>query len=112
MKKILSILIVITLSIYSCEKDDIADNTPECIENKIMDFKINSPCDDAKVKEYLFQGNLVYVFDPGTCGADMAAAVYNKDCESLGSLGGLYGNTIINNEEFSNAEYIRLIWKK
>jgi hypothetical protein len=52
----------------------------------------------------------VYVFDFGPCGADMALPVLNNNCDTLGFLGGISGNTMINNQEFSTAEYVGLVW--
>lgn len=112
MREISSILLLLTLSFGSCEKSDIAENTPNCIMIKIEGLKKSSICNDPSIKEYRFQTKVVYVVDPGTCGADMSAGVFDNNCEEIGELGGITGNTIINGEEFSNAQFIRLIWKK
>ena len=102
----------LTLTIAACEKSDIAENTPNCIIEKIETLKKNSICNDPSVKEYNFQMKVVYVIGQGSCGADISAGVFDNDCNGIGELGGITGNTIINGEEFSNAEFIRLIWKK
>jgi hypothetical protein len=52
------------------------------------------------------------VFDPGTCGADMAAEVIDSECNSLGNLGGIAGNTEINGANFSNAILESTIWER
>jgi hypothetical protein len=97
----------------SCAKLDRKRNVPDCIEVKINKFKSEAQCDkDANVKEYKFQGNLVYVFDNGTCGADMASEVLDESCKRLGHLGGISGETKINGEEFSNANFKRTLWEK
>jgi len=111
MKK-LSIVLLIASVIISCNKHDIEKGTPICVENKINDFKKSSNCDNAKVDEYSFQGNTVYTFDPGNCGADMTTEVISSDCNRLGYLGGISGNTKINGVEFSTATFIKTIWKK
>lgn len=81
------------------------------MQQYIKEFKVfEMRCDDAHVDLYGFQGQNVYVFDPGTCGADMAAAV-DENCNALGTLGGFVGNTKINGEEFSNAKRIREVWR-
>jgi len=111
MKK-LSIVLLFASAIISCNKLDIAKGTPKCVENKIKDFNKSSTCNDAEVNEYTFQGNTVYTFEPGTCGADMTTEVISSDCNSLGYLGGISGNTKINGTEFSTATFIKTTWKK
>jgi len=103
---------LIITTITSCEKLDIAEGTPTCIVNKIKDFNKHSACDNPKVEQYSFQQKYVYVFHPGTCGGDLTTEVSDSDCNVIGTLGGLSGNTKINGEEFSNATFIKLIWRK
>lgn len=112
MKRYISFLFITTLFVASCEKIEIADGTPICIQEKIKSFEKSAGCDNAKVDEYEFQSETMYVFDPGTCGADMSAGVMNAKCVSKGYLGGITGNTKINGESFSNAKYIRTVWRK
>ena len=112
MKNIFLILVLIGISLAACSKQNSEETTPACITGKIQNFK-NSTCDKgANVKEYLFKGKAVYVFDPGTCGADMTSDVYDSGCKNLGSLGGIAGNTKINGEEFSNATLVKTIWEE
>jgi hypothetical protein len=99
-------------ALSTCGKLDIEKNPPVCIQEKINTFSKNSPCNDSSVEEYLFQGNIVYVFAMGSCGADMGAEVIDYECKDLGMLGGYFGITKINGVEFSNAKLIRIIWKK
>mgnify|MGYP000076591706 CR=1 FL=1 len=61
---------------------------------------------------YDFLGEKVYVFDPGTCGADMTSEVIDEDCNSLGFLGGIAGNVEINGANFSEAIARKIIWKR
>lgn len=96
----------------SCNKPDIEKGTPKSVEKKIKDFDKTSICDNAKVDKFGFQGKIVYVFDPGTCGADMTSEVCDADCNNLGYLGGFVGNTKINGEEFSHAIFYKTIWQK
>lgn len=105
-------MMAIGLVLASCTKTDIAKDTPRCIKSEIRDFSKQVPCDDATVGEFTFQGETVYLFFPGTCGADMASDVISSDCKNLGSLGGISGNTKINGESFSNAQFIRTVWEK
>lgn len=109
---ILFLTSTLALCFASCEKIEIAGGTPKCIEKEIREFNQNSRCDDASVSEYWFQNETVFTFEPGTCGADMATPVYDAKCNRLGSLGGIQGNTKINGEDFSNAEFVRVVWKK
>jgi hypothetical protein len=86
--------------------------TPKCAKNKIKDFNNSSSCDNAKVDAYTFQGNTVYTFVPSDCGMDLRTEVVSSDCNSLGYLGGILGNTKINGADFSIATYIKTIWTK
>ena len=113
MKRLVFITIIATIVLTGCNKLDIEKGTPKCVEHDIKDFNKNTSCSNGvNVKEYTFQGKTVYVFSPGTCGADMASGVIDSDCNSLGFLGGIAGNTKINGEEFSNATYIKTTWEK
>lgn len=94
----------------SCSKS--ISETPACVNDKIADYSKSATCKDATVKEYNFQSQTVYVFEPGTCGADMTSAVINADCKTIGHLGGITGNTKINGTEFSSAVFVKIVWKK
>ena len=110
MKKLLLPLFVLAFLAGGCEK--IAD-CPDCIYEKVIDFSKDHICNDGSsgVAEYLFQGQFVYVFSDGTCGADMGATVYSSECEKIGFLGGFTGNLIINDVVFyENAVFKRNIW--
>lgn len=85
---------------------------PTCLEAEIREYNLSATCSNAKVDEYTFQGKTVYAFAPGTCGADMTTEVMSSDCATLGHLGGIAGNTKINNEEFSTAKFVKTVWKK
>ncbi len=110
--KTLNLLIVLSLFLLTaCEK--IEKDAPDCIKDLIKNHKNEMfLCETgASVKQYLFQGDYVYVFDPGNCGADMMAPVYSSDCKYLGGLGGFVGNIIINGVRFDqNSTYIKTIW--
>jgi Domain of unknown function (DUF6970) len=112
-KAMLSILILAAISVSSCQKLSIEKNTPKCIENLINEFDKQQSCDNGvNVKRYTFQNISVYVFDPGTCGADMTSEVIDSDCNTLGYLGGISGNSFINGEDFSNAKFESTTWRK
>jgi hypothetical protein len=94
----------------SCKKQS---EDPACIVNKVDEFKFTISCNvGGNVKEYEFQSKPVFVFDPGTCGADMTSEVLDENCNSLGFLGGIAGNTKINGEDFNNAKLKRTVWSK
>ena len=114
MKQSISLLLVfIVIGFSNCQKLDIEKDTPKCIKNLIKDFDKKQTCEKGvNVKKYTFQGITVYVFDPGTCGADMTSEVISSECNSLGFLGGITGNTDINGESFSNAILESTIWER
>ena len=104
-------LFIFLFFLAACEKID--KDAPDCIKDLIRkNDSYLSLCETgASVQEYLFQGDFVYVFDPGRCGADMMAVVYSSNCEHLGGLGGFAGNLLINGVRFDqNSTYIKTIW--
>lgn len=105
------VITIISFSVFSCGKFDTPADTPDCISDSIQDFAKEAACDDVSIEEYKFQGELVYCYNSGSCGADMDSKVCDAECHVLGYLGGIVGNTSINGESFSTAEYIRTIWK-
>ncbi len=113
MKNGITIFLIGLLFYSSCKKTEITNGTPLCIKTEIRNYEVNGTfCSDAHVDEYEFQSERVYFFSPGTCGNDMAAEVFDSKCNSIGFIGGLLGNTQINGEEFSNAKFIKTVWKK
>jgi hypothetical protein len=96
----------------NCKKIEI--DTPDCITDLIANTEHNVfMCETgASVDEYLFQGNLVYVIEPGNCGDDMLAPVFDSNCKMIGALGGFAGNILINDVRFDKyAVFQRKIWK-
>ena len=87
---------------------------PPCLSSKIQEFDAVYECNEARVDCYIFQNQYVYVFDPGVCSyADMQSEVVDCDCNSIGFLGGILGNQIINNENFfENAQFVETVWMK
>lgn len=111
MKKNRRFLILISslfLLAFQCDKEH--NEIPPCIDSKIAAFSTEACPSGATVKSYNFQSNTVYVFDFGPCGADMALPVLNNNCDTLGFLGGISGNTMINNQDFASAEFLQTIW--
>lgn len=109
MKQLLCCVVAIFL-LSNCSKD--SNKTSDCIQSKISQFATMSCEHGAEVKQYRFQGKLVYVFSMGNCGADLPSGVLDSDCNSLGMLGGLTGNTTINGSQFSSAKFERTIWSR
>jgi len=107
--KHLFLLLIVSFTIFSsCEKKQL--DTPECIKSLISTYSFCEN-DGGSVSQYSFQNQIVYVFDPGSCGADMASSVFNENCQSIGTLGGIAGNNIVNNEIFfGHAKLIKTIW--
>jgi len=110
-KLVLVILAIVATTLSSCQLD-IEPGTPGCIQSRIKDFSDKGiPCETGKsVQKYSFQDMTVYVFEPGTCGNDMTADIFDSNCNNLGFLGGIAGNTEINGEDFSNAVFIETVW--
>ena len=111
MKKILAFFLILPLMFSNCKKSKI--ETPDCISNLIANHaSALFLCETgAHVDEYLFQGGIVYVFEPGNCGADMQAPVYDSNCNMIGALGGFIGNILIKNVRFDqNAVFQKTIW--
>ena len=104
--------ILLPLFLTACEKID--SDAPDCIKKLIRHPDGLGLCEKgAFVNLYSFQGQNGYVFNPGLCGADMAASVFTDNCENLGILGGIAGNTKINGVEFGQAAtLIKTIWQE
>lgn len=106
MKLLISICLMFCL--IGCKK---SSTLSECIQSKVNEFKASVTFSNASVKEYSFQGELVYVFDDGSAVVDGASSVLDKDCNYLGVLGGFTGNTKINGLDFySNSKFKKTIW--
>lgn len=105
------LIVIIVFLITFCTKPE--SRIPDCINDLIKNHtSLMFLCDTgASTSQYLFQGEYVYVFDPGTCGADMISPVYNSNCAYVGGLGGFTGNLIINGVRFDqNAKFIKTVW--
>ena len=96
----------------SCDKEN-ENAVPTCVQDKLAAFEANQACgDNATLIKYKFQNETAYVFYPGNCGADLSSEVINEDCGSMGTLGGITGNEIINGENFYEEAVLEsTIWK-
>ena len=94
MKTIYLLIISAVFLIANCQSPELADPTPKCIEQLINNFSSDDTfCETGKsVYRYNFNQEIVYVFNPGTCGADMMSDVYDENCNEICSLGGIAGN--------------------
>ena len=95
-------------------KPDIGRCGNTCIMTKISLFAGSSTiCDSsARVSQYKFLSDTVYVFDKGTCGNDFSSPVLNSQCDTLGELGGISGNDNIFGLSFSaNSTFLGTIWE-
>ena len=112
LKKVIWCILFIVLIQTSCYNRKLHRDTPMCLDEQIKKFKKTCCANGANVKLYLFNKQSVYVFNPGNCGADMSSQVYDEKCNTLGHLGGFIGNTKINGEDFSKAEFVKIVWEK
>ncbi|WP_317896852.1 DUF6970 domain-containing protein [Aurantibacillus circumpalustris] len=114
MKKIF-LLINCLLLLVCCKtkkSNEQSGKIPDCIKASIEAFSKTSCEKGLKVNEYTFQGATVFVFDQNACGNDMTSEVFDKNCKSLGFLGGFVGNVKIKGEDFSNALLVRTVWER
>ena len=112
MKNLILYLLLVLLFFSRCKKLEIEEGAPNCIRSKISAFEKDAFCSDPRVDEYQFQSEYVFFFIDGSCGADLAATVFDSKCNIIGRLGGIAGNTKINGEEFNAAKFIKTVWKK
>jgi hypothetical protein len=108
----LLVLLVLLPLVHCTQKKYGGRSVPAVIRKQISIYQKSASCKDAHVDEMIFQAARVFLFDPGKCGADMTADVYDEKGKLLGSLGGIRGNMIINGEDFDHAKKQRTIWTK
>lgn len=111
-KRLTFLPIILIAAINGCEKVEIEKGVPKCVASHIKDFSEDACDKGANVQEFTFQGKTVYVFNPGYCGADLRSEVVDANCNSLGFLWGLYGNSKISGGDFANATFTRTVWEK
>lgn len=112
MKK-LCILLLISWLTFSCENLDIPSGLPSCIEDQIkselMNHQVRSP-KKSQVKAYLYLGEKVFIYDPGSGYTDWLYTAINQECEVICEFGGFAGlNTCPDFNE--QAEYLGIIWE-
>jgi hypothetical protein len=104
------------LTATSCHNPGIASSIPKCIYEEINQNSKNSDWMVGSVKEFEFQGKLVYFFEPDTRRiADGATTIKDAGCNTLCNVGGFGGEAInqCNGENFFKLSvYKRTIWEK
>jgi hypothetical protein len=104
------------LTATACHNPDIASSIPKCIYKEINQNSKNAEWMVGSVKEYEFQGKLVYSFEPDTRRiADGSTTIKDAGCNSLCNVGGFGGQAInqCNGENFFKLSvYKRTIWEK
>lgn len=104
------IILASSLFMLGCNKEN-ENATPVCVQDNLLTFDTNEACSGASVKRYIFQGSDAYLFDPGQCPQADSIKVLGADCNTLGYLGGILGNSHINGVEFySNSEFEAFVW--
>lgn len=113
MKNLLfSLTAVLLILLSGCDKFKI-EGVPSCIEDELKEAADVCSQEKASLTAFLFQGEKVYILDPGNCIADGAVAVVNQNCDTLCSLGGFAGNVMCNGEIFYQAATDEeLIWEE
>jgi hypothetical protein len=110
---IFSLLFLIVVC-QSCDKDNIAANTPACIRQEIKNNE--KTWGVGSVDEYLFQNRVVYAFSPDEkVIADGTTEIKDEFCNSLCIIGGFGGPNInmCNGDNFYQTAVLkRNIWKK
>ena len=111
MKKALLFSLLIGFVLLGCNKENEAA-VPTCIQDRLQTFDMNEACSDgASVERHMFQGNPVYLFNPGACTVD-SIEVRSDDCALLGYLGGLLNNSDINGVDFYlSSQYDAIVWQ-
>ena len=112
MKKVILITLISYLA-FSCDTLDIPNGLPECIEDQIKsevrNIQMREP-NKASVEAYLYNGEKVYIFNPGSGYADWLSTAYSQNCEVICEFGGFAGlNTCPDFDE--TAETLGIIWE-
>ncbi len=77
---------------------------PACLKKAVRNEII---CNDASLSTYLFQGQKVYVYNPGSCVNDGFSSVYDEQCNLICQLYGFIGQDSCMSVSFSSeAEFL------
>lgn len=105
-------LLIAFLFLVGCKSAEKSLTLSGTLQKKIDQFKSASVCEDARISEFNINGELVYLFEYGSCIKDKESPVYDKSGNLLGAIGGFTGNMQLNGNDFSKAEFKREIWRK
>ncbi len=109
MKRLILSCAIALFIFTSCGYEWDLDNVPSCIKDEIKNAS-RGGAKEAKVTQYLYNGENVFAFDPGVVYPDIMYTIVNEDCEVVCQFGGFAGlNTCPNFLE--NAELIGVIWE-
>ncbi len=115
MKSIALLLTTVFFVASSCNKD-IASNIPDCIKKEIKSNRSKNDWIVGSVEEYLFQGKLVYAFNPDNkIIADGSSIIKDGACNTICSVGGFGGPNVdfCNGDRFNQTAILkRTIWEK
>ncbi len=115
MKKLCIIIVITLVSLnIACDRNDLPNEVPECIEQKIQEFlQSGIICDTgANVTKYNFKGEQVYVFYEGACWTDAGSMVFDKNCNEKCYLGGKGGFRQCDSVDFYDyATNAKIVWK-
>jgi hypothetical protein len=113
MKKSILPLLIITIQIFACSKQATSNALPICVSEAIVQLKKNKQAENSIINAYTFQAKKVYLIDDGMSYLDGQSKVVDGNCNTLGYLGGMLGNTKINGEDFfATAILVETVWKK
>lgn len=109
----IKVLFFSIVAAVDCEDLDLPKDTSRCIKKRIRKFARTASCDlGAEVESVYFQGKVVYIFNPGNCGADMSTLVVDSDCHEVCSLGGFTGNVVCNGDSlYKEATNRQVVWR-
>lgn len=112
MKKLI-IIFLVSFLVFGCENLDIPSGLPECIEDQIKSELKNNEVrmpNKASVKAFIYNGEKVYIFDPGSGYADWLFTAYNEECDIVCEFGGFAGLNTCPDFDI-NSEYLGVIWQ-
>jgi hypothetical protein len=113
MKNDLFITIILIALLFACKKNNTSDSTPSCVSEDIVKISNNENAIEPIVNRYIFQEKTVYLIDDGMGQLDSQSKITDSNCNELGYLGGMMGNTKINGEDFfATAIHVKTVWKK
>lgn len=102
--KILFLSSILSFFLFSiqCDKDDPKSEMPECLKDKIAILKKEDCPSVSRVLQYQFQGEIVYVIYPKSCGADLTREILDQDCKTICYLDGIAGKSTCNGVIFAD----------